>query len=60
MSSDMSVDGVFLATEILLDVGERLDLEFTIPGRPFPIRRGGEVVRARGGVGSGIAVHLDE
>ena len=60
MSADMSIDGVFLATDILLDVGERLDLEFSVPGRPSPIRRGGRVVRAETGNGSGIAVHLDE
>lgn len=60
MSSDMSIDGVFLHTQILLDVGERLDLEFIVPGRPCPVRRGGQVVRAETGNGSGIAVHLDE
>lgn len=60
MTANMSVDGVFLATQILLDVGERLDLEFTVPGRPVPIRRGGQVVRAETGNDSGIAVHLDD
>ncbi len=56
----MSVDGVFLSTQILLDVGEHLDLEFVVPGRLVPIRRHGQVVRAETGAGSGIAVHLDD
>ncbi len=60
MSSNMSVDGVFLHTQILLDVGERLSLEFAVPGRTYPVRRGGQVVRAVTGNSSGIAIHLDD
>ena len=58
MSFDMSVDGLFLSTEILLDVGEWLDVEYTVPGRAAPVRRTGQVVRADAGVEPGIALQL--
>ena len=61
-STDVSEDGVFLHTDLLFPVGERLELEFSVPGRAKPVRSAGRVVRvvsdARAS-GSGVAVKLE-
>ncbi len=44
-SADLSSKGVFLHTELLFPVGERLALEFIVPGRAAPVRGRGRVVR---------------
>jgi hypothetical protein len=44
-STDLSSKGVFLHTDLLFPVGERLALEFIVPGRAAPVRGRGRVVR---------------
>lgn len=62
-TDDMSVDGMFLNTELLLDVGEWISLEIDVPGRSRPLRRNGQVVRVECDADAhrfGFAVHLED
>jgi uncharacterized protein (TIGR02266 family) len=36
--ADLSAGGAFLVSEVLLEPGDTLSLEFLIPGRPAPLR----------------------
>lgn len=45
--ADLSVGGAFLVSEVLLEPGEVLALEFAIPGRPAPVRAEARVVWVR-------------
>lgn len=42
---DVSPGGVFLQTDLLLSLGERVEVEIPVDGRLRPIRREGRVVR---------------
>jgi hypothetical protein len=60
-SANLSDTGVFLQTDLLFPVGEWLDLELDVPGRPRPVRGRGQVVRVDPRLeppGPGIAVRL--
>ena len=60
-SADVCGDGVFLRTDLLFPVGEWLELEFSVPGRPAPVRGRGRVIRVemtRRAAGPGVAVQL--
>ena len=58
-STDIGAGGVFLETDLLFPVGEELDLEFEVPGRPGSVRGRGEVVRVVvDGTDPGVAVQL--
>lgn len=60
LGSGLSQDGVFLHSDFLLTVGEMLEIEFLVPGQPFPVRGAGRVVRVDPGrEGAGMAVRLD-
>lgn len=52
-SSDISPAGVFLKSDLLLEVGERFDIQFALPGVGRKIRVEGRIVRADKGGGSG-------
>jgi len=59
---NVSERGLFLATELLFPLGQRLQVELEVHGRPRPIRRLGRVVRvfaADEAPGPGIALQLD-
>ncbi|HTS82175.1 MAG TPA: PilZ domain-containing protein [Myxococcaceae bacterium] len=46
-SSDLSAGGAFLVSDLLLEPGETLSLEFRIPGRPAPVQAQARVVWVR-------------
>jgi uncharacterized protein (TIGR02266 family) len=43
LTENISEGGLFVATHVLREVGSRLPLEFTLPGRSAPIRATGQV-----------------
>jgi uncharacterized protein (TIGR02266 family) len=45
--ADLSAGGAFLVSEVLLEPGETLSLEFKIPGRNAPVRAGARVAWVR-------------
>jgi len=45
--ADLSAGGAFLVSEVLLEPGETLSLEFLIPGRPAPLRAEARVAWVR-------------
>lgn len=65
---DISLTGVFFASEFFIKVGTELDLEFTLPNDERPVRVTGTIVREvrlderrhRGDTVSGFAVHFTE
>lgn len=42
---DVSSGGIFIASDLLLDVGEKLHIEFQLPGSQKPVHAEGTVVR---------------
>ncbi len=42
---DVSTGGIFITSDLLLDVGEKLHLEFQLPGSSKPVVAEGTVVR---------------
>lgn len=61
MATEVGPRGVFLASELLFQEGERMDLEYRIPGQLQPVKGVGQVVRVetRNSVsGPGMAVRL--
>ena len=58
-SDDVSMGGIFLASEVPLAVGTLLFLSFTLPSHKRPIRVTGEVVRRGGGpAGGGMGIRF--
>jgi uncharacterized protein (TIGR02266 family) len=45
--ADLSAGGAFLVSEVLLEPGDTLSLEFLIPGRPTPLRAEARVAWVR-------------
>ena len=45
-SSDVSVGGVFIESDLIFEIGEIVDMEFCLPGEKEPIKVKGQVVRA--------------
>jgi uncharacterized protein (TIGR02266 family) len=45
--ADLSAGGAFLVSDLLLEPGESLSLEFQIPGRPAPVRAHARVAWVR-------------
>ncbi len=45
--ADLSVGGSFLRSEVLLELGERLELTFEVPGVPRPMQCGATVAWVR-------------
>jgi len=45
--ADLSAGGAFLVSDLLLEPGESLSLEFQIPGRPTPVRAHARVAWVR-------------
>jgi uncharacterized protein (TIGR02266 family) len=46
-SADLSAGGTFLASDLLLEQGEQLSLEFTFPGETAPLRAQARVAWVR-------------
>jgi uncharacterized protein (TIGR02266 family) len=46
-SADLSAGGTFLASDLLLEPGEPLSLEFSLPGEPGPFRASARVAWVR-------------
>jgi hypothetical protein len=60
-TANLSDTGLFLQTDLLFPVGEWLELELDVPGRPHPVRGRGQVVRVDARLeppGPGVAVRL--
>ncbi|MCU0665333.1 MAG: PilZ domain-containing protein [Myxococcota bacterium] len=60
---DLSAVGLYLHAELLLDLGENVELRIDLPGRPRPISAKGQVIRAQtdnDGMGAGMGVAFRE
>lgn len=57
-SADISMGGIFLASDVPLRLGTLLFLSFQLPLHKRSIRVTGEVVRRAGGAGSGMGVRF--
>lgn len=45
---DLSFNGLFLRSDVLDALGQRVELKLTLPGEPTPLSVDGEVARVRG------------
>lgn len=45
--SQVSATGAFISSDLLLPVGQRLDVRFAIPGRAGPVEAQGQIVRVQ-------------
>jgi uncharacterized protein (TIGR02266 family) len=57
-SADLSAGGTFLASELLLEEGEPLTLEFTLPGQSTPLHAQARVAWVRRFPGEGEAAGM--
>lgn len=57
--TDLSMSGMFLSADLLLGPGERLTVQFTVPGTWHRIVADAIVVRAPKGVTSGMGLRFD-
>jgi hypothetical protein len=57
--TDLSLSGMFLSADLLLDPGERLTVSFTVPGTWHRIVADARIVRAPRGTTAGMGLHFD-
>ena len=58
-SRNIGLGGIFLATDLPLPYGTRLQLKFTVPDQREPIEVGGQVRWAFDGEEGGVGVRFD-
>jgi hypothetical protein len=58
-SSDVSVTGMFLSSQLMLDMGERLTLSFLVPGTFHRIVTDAQIVRSYAYTSCGMGLRFD-